>query len=418
MNNKHRVSPRPAANPITERLVSLDALRGFDMFWIMGAVGGEAILHKITKHLEAAHLQETWYGRAVEIAVYQLTHVEWNGFRAYDLIFPLFLFVAGVAMPYSIGWRLKTGDSKRKIALKVIRRGLLLVLLGLIYNGLLSIGFTHQLRWGSVLGRIGLAYMFGGLIYLVTDVRGQALAVAVLLIGYWGAMLYVPVPEYGAGVLEDGKTLADFIDQKLMPGTLYRHHRQQGAESIPDHDPEGLLSTIPAIGTVLLGALAGTWLRSREQSGNRKTAGLILAGLLALVLGWAWSGFQLNPSNESSLTTSPSFVSQLAFPINKNLWSSSFVLWTAGWSLLLLAAFYQVIDIWRIRGWAFFFVVIGANSIVVYMAKRFIDFEKIGAFIVSPGPMTIHPVLTPIVGLGLAWGGLYVMYRKKWFIRI
>ena len=386
------------------------------MFWIIGAVGGEAIIEKIWKHMQASKLDTTWYGRTVGAAAYQLTHPAWNGFRAYDLIFPLFLFIAGAAMPFSLGRRIEQGEAKSKLALRVVRRGLLLVLFGLIYNGLFSVGFTHELRWGSVLGRIGLAYMFGGLIYLVTDVRGQIAAVILLLVGYWAAMLYIPVPGIGAGVLEDGKNLADYIDHRFLPGTPYLHDRVVGNFAILDHDPEGLLSTIPAIGTALLGALAGAWLRSGRRNGTVKSAGLMVAGLMALTLGWAWAGFQINPPETSPL--SPANAWHIVMPINKNLWTSSFVLWTAGWSLILLALFYQVVDVWHLRRWAFFFTVIGANSITIYMAKRFIDFDKIGSFLCSPGPKTIHPMLTPLVGLVLAWGCLYVMYRNRWFLRL
>ncbi|MCE9551890.1 MAG: DUF5009 domain-containing protein [Planctomycetes bacterium] len=261
----------------SQRLLSLDALRGFDMFWI---AGGEGIVHGL------AALSGWWLLEGMKT---QLTHVPWNGFTAYDLIFPLFLFIAGVTLPFSIGRSLEQGEPRWKLALKIVRRGLLLVLLGLIYNGLLKTGFTPQLRWGSVLGRIGLAWMFGALIYLIADLRGQIAAVVVLLLGYWGAMMFVPVPGIGAGVLEPGKTLADYVDQSLMPGRLYIHDKQ--GHNI--RDPEGLFSTIPAVGTALFGALAGAWLRRRpieepHVDGVHKAAGLLLgmaACLFFVVIG-------------------------------------------------------------------------------------------------------------------------------------
>ena len=324
-------------NPMakTDRLVSLDALRGFDMFWI---AGGEGIVHSLA--------ELTGWGVAIWAST-QLRHVAWDGFVFYDMIFPLFLFIAGVAMPFSLTRRAEQGEDKKKLMLHVVRRGLILVVLGVIYNnGLFQMSFAET-RFPSVLGRIGLAYMFAGLIVLNTRLRGQVMWFVGLLVGYWAAMKLIPVPGFGAGQLTMDGSLAGYVDRMVLPGRLYR-----GV-----HDPEGLLSTIPAISTALLGVFAGTLLR-RDLSDlpgmtrQRKALILAAAGVAGLLLGYVW-GF--------------------AFPINKNLWSSSFVLFAGGWSLLLLALFYLVIDVWGYTKWAFFFVVIGMNSILIYMAGSFID---------------------------------------------
>jgi predicted acyltransferase len=190
-----KVKPRPVADvaaepiaavpvdpPAPRRLMSLDALRGFDMFWIIGGEGLVAVL--------AAHTGWQIFHAMEE----QLQHPDWNGFRAYDLIFPLFMFIAGVAMPFSLSKRLERGDGKLRLHAHVIRRGLLLVLLGMIYNGMLLFDFEN-LRYPSVLGRIGLGYMFAGLIFLNTSVRAQVVCVAALLLGYWAALMYIPCPN-------------------------------------------------------------------------------------------------------------------------------------------------------------------------------------------------------------------------------
>ena len=305
------------------RLLSLDAVRGFDMFWL---IGGESIAEAAAKLTGWGWL--VWFSG-------QLHHPEWHGFALYDLIFPLFLFIAGVAMPFSFEKRLAHGDSKARLYGHVIQRGLLLVLLGMIYNGLLNFDWANM-RYPSVLGRIGLAYLFAGLIVLNTRTRGQLLWIAGLLVGYWAALKFIPVPGYGAGDLAPGHTLTDFIDRSLIPGRLYRG----------DRDPEGLFGTIPAIATALAGAVTGQLLKSDRRSGYFKTAVMAIAGVVCLGVAALWN---------------------LDFPINKNLWSSSFVLHCAGLSLLLLALFYLVIDVWRFRAWTLFFVVIGSNSILAYL---------------------------------------------------
>jgi predicted acyltransferase len=366
-----------ASTAPTQRLYSLDALRGFDMFWIMG---GEAIVHAAAKLTGWSGL--VWFSG-------QLEHPEWHGFALYDLIFPLFLFIAGVAMPFSFEKRIERGDTRPQLYRHVIVRGLLLVLLGMIYNGLLQFEWD-TMRYPSVLGRIGLAYLFAGLIVLNSGVRGQILWVVALLVGYWAALRFVPVPGFGAHDLAPGHTLTDWIDRQLIPGQLY-----QG-----DRDPEGLLGSVPAIGTALLGAITGQFLKESRSSGYFKSAAMAAAGILFIALAQLWN---------------------LEFPINKNLWTSSFTLQCAGLSLLLLALFYLLVDVWQLRAWAFPFIVIGSNSIFIYMAEGFIDFEHAANFFFG-GLMGIsgayHALLLAVAIVAVKWLLLYVMYRKRIFLRI
>ncbi|RRA98886.1 acyltransferase family protein [Larkinella rosea] len=364
------------------RLKSLDALRGFDMFWI---AGGEEIFYVLAK--------TTGWAWAAFMAQ-QFTHVEWNGFRPYDCIFPLFLFMAGVSTPFAVGSRLERGVPKGELARKMITRGLILVLLGIIYNNGILVKTLSETRFGSVLGRIGLAGMCGQLIYLYfPNPKVQYAWFAGLLLAYWAMMKLIPVPGCGAGLLTIDCSLAGYIDRSIMPGRLY----------LKVHDPEGLFSTLPAIGTALLGIFSGQLLKSEGRTANRgqKTLWLVLGGLSCLVLGYSWG---------------------LVFPINKNLWTSSFVLVAGGWSVLMLALFYWIIDVKNVSGWAFFFTVIGMNSILIYIAGEFIDFEYAAKFFFE-GILSFfaEPVraVGAIVGLlAVKWAFLYILYTKKVFLRV
>ena len=320
----------------------------------------------------------------------QMEHMAWDGFRFYDMIFPLFLFIAGVAMPFSLTRRLERGDNKRKLMVHVVRRGLILVVLGIIYNNGLF-WFWGEMRFPSVLGRIGLAYLFAGLIVLNTQWRSQVYWFVGLLLGYWAAMMWIPVPGYGAGQLTVDGNLAAYLDRLLLPGRLARDV----------HDPEGLLATIPAVSTALMGALTGNMLRSDTLNPNRKAFLMATVGVIFLLLGWLW-----NPN----------------FPVNKNLWSSSFVLVSGGWSLILLALFYSIIDVWGWKKWAFFFVVIGMNSITIYMAGLLIHFHyTTDAFFGGLLQYLAEPLRLVLWWIGLIlikWAFLYFLYRKKIFLRV
>lgn len=363
--------PQPAPHP---RLRSLDALRGFDMFWIVGGAG----------------MLGAWAGSNdwswLDWAQAQTEHVEWHGFAFWDLIFPLFLFVAGVALPLSFDKRRAQGARDGELALHALRRGLALVLLGLVYNGALKFDFEN-LRYCSVLGRIGLAWMFAALIALRTSWRGQLAWAIALLLGYWAALSWIPVPGFGAGNLAPGASLTDWIDRTLLPGKLYRGVR----------DPEGLLATVPAIATALCGALAGRFLVS-PRAPLAKVTQLAFAGAALIALGAAWG---------------------LVFPLNKNLWTSSFAVWCAGWSTLLLAVVYLVIDVAGWRRGALFFEVIGANAILIYVLQAFVDFDALAQLLFERrGALKLHPALIAGGGLALKWCLLYVFYRRRWFLRV
>jgi len=363
----------------SQRLYSLDALRGFDMFWIMGA---EEIFHGLAKATGAPF----W-----KTIAEQFVHPDWNGFHFYDLIFPLFLFIAGAATPYSVGRELEKGTPRKKLVLRVVRRGLILVLLGIIYNNGLQIRPWSDIRYGSVLGRIGLAYMFANIIYLYTRQRTQIIWFCSILIGYWLLLMFNSAPGFHRGDLTMQGNFASYIDRMILPGKLY----------LGIHDPEGLVSTIPAIATGLLGILAGTLLKNSPLAQGAKALRLALTGVIFIVLAQIWN---------------------IVFPINKNLWSSSFVLQVGGISLLLLASFYYIIDVLGYKKWAFFFTVIGMNSILIYMSGHFIDWEYMNnGFFQWLGQLVGDPynlVVMAMCYVAVKWAFLYVCYKKKIFLRV
>jgi predicted acyltransferase len=360
------------------RLLALDTLRGFDMFWI---IGGDALFQALAK--------VTGWGWAGILAA-QLDHAEWQGFHFYDLIFPLFMFISGVALPYSLLAKAESGANKRGVYLKLVRRALLLVFLGFVYNHLFDLDFGSQ-RYASVLGQIGLAYLFAGLIMLkVRSFKGRLVALAGILFGYAAVQLLVPVPGIGAGVLTPDGTINGFIDRLLLPGRLY--------DKI--FDPEGILCIISATSVTLMGGLAGALLRRERWSGYRKT--LVLAGTGA---GLVAVGFVLKNW----------------YPIIKKAWTSTFDIYAAGWSFLLLAIFYLVVDVRGVRKWTFFFRVIGMNSITIYLGSRMIDFEATSKFLFGglarlSGEAGVLIILAGVVAL--EWLFLYFLYKKKVFLRV
>jgi predicted acyltransferase len=344
------------------------------MFWIIGGTG---------LVISLAHV--LGFDSSVPWLRQQFTHPTWNGFTFYDLIFPLFVFLVGVAMPFSFAKHLDRGEGRGRLYWRICRRTVLLILLGIIYNnGLLKLDLADQ-RFCSVLGRIGLCYFAAALVMLHSSIRGQIAWIVFLLVGYWAAIVWIPVPNFGPGNLAPGATLADYIDRSVLPGTLYARVR----------DPEGLLSTIPAIATTLIGVLAGGWLRESPRNGHVKAAALLLAGAIGLAVGCLWDQ---------------------SFPINKNLWSSSFVLWTGGLSLILLGLFYLVIDVWGWKKWAFVFVVIGANAITIYLAQEWLNFDALGRLAFGHAP--IHRSLLSNAGLVVKWFSLYLLYRQRIFLRL
>ena len=359
------------------RIASIDALRGFDMFWI---TGGEGIIHALARAFPSP---------AMKLLDNQFHHVPWEGFRFYDLIFPLFVFIVGVVLPFSLTKRLEAGANRTQLYRHIVRRLLILFFLGLVYNGLLDLDF-HNLRIAGVLQRIALCYFFAALIVMNTTVRGQAVVTGSLLVGYCLVLKFIPVPAVGAGVLTPDGNLSAYIDQHLLP---------QPFCCFRFGDNEGILSTIPAICTALLGVLAGHWLRGNQPS-KRKLAGLVGSGLVCLMVGLVWGHW---------------------FPIIKNLWTSSYVLFAGGWSLLLLALFYWMIDMRGWKRWAFFFSVIGMNPITIYVLDRLFDFGTIVAiffhgFIDYLGPF--KPLVWQLGIVAVTWSLLYYLFRQKIFLRV
>lgn len=364
-----------------QRLVSLDALRGFDMLFIMGGAG------------LIASLAEWFPCDFTAVLAEQMEHVEWNGLRHHDTIFPLFLFIAGISFPFSLAKQRGQGRSEWAIHRKVLVRGLLLVFLGMVYNGLLDLDFEN-LRVASVLGRIGLAWMFAALIFMHTGWRVRAVITLALLVGYWLLAGFVPAPDAeGADIFTAEGSIVGYIDRILLPGrVLYG--------SI---DPEGILGTVPAIATALLGMFVGESLTSglSQRSGAKVTAWMVLAGIVMLALGLLWGE---------------------VFPVNKKMWTSSFVLVVGAYSTLMFALFYYIIDVLRWRRWTFFFTVIGMNSITIYLAQRFVRFsytsEKLFGGLVGLMPEDSRAFFSQAAYIAVCWLFLYVLYRHRIFLKV
>jgi predicted acyltransferase len=357
------------------RLVSIDALRGFTMLWIIGAA---AVIKR---------LAQLYPNRVTRMLAHQMEHAGWEGCTFMDLIFPLFLFIVGVVLPFSIYRHLEKGERHGRLYLHIVKRTAVLVLFGLINYGLLRFDWPNM-RWSSVLGRIGICYFFASLLVLHTKWRSQLSVAAMILVLYWLAVILVPVPGHGPGVLTPEGCLTTYLDQLLIPGKL-------GLEL---YDRQGVLSTFTALATTLMGVLAGHWLRS-QRSNNHKVAGLACAGLLSLLAGYVWGEF---------------------FVMSRNIWSSPFVLVAGGWSLLLLALFYWVIDVKGYRRWTFFFVVIGMNAITIWVGQHFIDFDEIAAyFLRGAAGLTgsYQPLILACGALSAKWLLLWFLYRNKIFFR-
>ena len=380
---------RPKATP---RVASIDALRGFDMFWIMG---GGAVLTSLGSFIDHP---------IIDTLKVQLEHVEWEGFRFEDLIFPLFLFIVGAVLPFSLERRLDQGFGKFRITWQIFRRAVILVLLGFIIQGFLQLDFANfrrdfaDFRLTGVLQRIGVCYFFGALIVLYFKTPVRVIFFAAILLLYWAALMFIPVPNAGgegiaqAGVITAQGCLPSYIDQIILGNHIHRQFYGFG-------DNEGLLSTFPAIGTVLLGVFAGSWLKS-PRGKAAKLFGLIFGGGAGVGLGYLWG---------------------LQFPIIKVIWTSSYVLFAGGWSLLLLAFFYLWIDVFHLKITLFFFLVIGMNPIFIFVVPRFIDFAKISDYFlggVLPLAIGYEDFLTVLSVFAVKWLFLYFLYRHRIFFKV
>jgi predicted acyltransferase len=364
------------------RILSIDALRGLDMLMIVG----------VDRLVRA---WADWSGSPLASTVVgQFEHVEWEGFRFYDLIFPLFLFLVGAVLPFSLGKF--DGQGRGAAYRRIARRVALLFALGLLCNNVLQFDWEN-LRVAGVLQRIALCYGIAAVIVLNASTRVQVIASAAILLGYWALLAGVAPPGGEPGDYSKEGNLAGWVDRHFLPGRIMEPYYGFG-------DNEGLLSTIPAVATTLIGALAGAWLRS-SRGDWEKVAGLAASGGAALALGWTWGQW---------------------FPVIKNLWTSSFVLVAGGWSLLLLASFYAVIDAIGWRRWAFPLVVVGVNAITIYVVPRFLDFDHMAQFFLGGvyassdrwigGDFT--PVAAAIGALIAKWLFLYYLYKRRIFLRV
>jgi predicted acyltransferase len=265
-----------------------------------------------------------------------LEHAEWNGWTPTDLIFPFFLFIVGVAIPLAFGKRIERGDSRRALFIKVLYRSAIIFLIGEFLAGFPYFHLS-TIRIPGVLQRIAVCYFFASIIYLTSRPRTIAIIGVVLLIVYWLLMTHVPAPGFYAGDLSKEGSLASYVDRAIFGPHVWK----QGIV----YDPEGILSTMGALATALLGVLTGFTLRSKDRTPIEKVAHLFLAGISCLIIGWIWNAW---------------------FPINKALWTSSYVFFTGGLALEFLALCYWLIDIKGYRRWTKPFVIFGVNAIVLF----------------------------------------------------
>ncbi|MBD2202600.1 acyltransferase family protein [Calothrix sp. FACHB-1219] len=343
-----------------------------------------------------------------------LAHADWHGCTPTDLVFPFFLFIIGVAMTFSLSKYTEGEKPQSGVYWRILRRAAILFVLGLVLNGFWNKGIWtfdfSSIRLMGVLQRISLAYLFASFTVLKLPRKGQWILAAVLLIGYWLAMMYIPVPGYGAGVLTREGNFGAFIDRLIIP----KAHLYKGDGFNFLGDPEGLFSTISAIVSVLAGYFAGQWIRSQPVQ-SRTSIGLVLFGVGCLIVGSAWGWI---------------------FPINKKIWTSSYVVFTSGWALLLLAACYELIEVRRIKRWSKPFEIMGLNAIALFVASvlmiKILVRTNIGTG--ENAPNTFNWIYQNVFA---SWAGTFngsflfalvtvlfwwlvavIMYRQRWFVKV
>jgi len=386
------VAPKP------ERLLSLDVLRGFDMFWI---VGGEGIFHTLAA---ATGLQ------FFIVLSNQLEHVKWEGFHFYDLIFPLFLFMMGASIPYALIAKIEKGVPRAAIYKKVVRRWAILFLFGLIYNQAWVTDWAHP-RVGSVLGQLAFGYLAASLIALTsTKLRTIVTWLAGVMAANALIQFLVPVPGFGRGVFTPQGSVNYYIDKLFMPGsflyyitpdgTTYSLKQARPPDAFPMYGVEGFLDWFSASIIALMGLTAGLILRNPRIPPKRKVAIFLVTGACCLA---------------------SALILKRWYPIIKLLQTDTFYLYAGGFCFILLALFYLVIDVWKVQRWGFFFQVIGMNAITVYMGFQLIEVDRTSGVLVGGlakylGPY--GPVLISVVTVALMWSTLYMLYRKKIFLRV
>lgn len=379
-----------------ERLVSLDAYRGF-------TIAGMILVNNPGSW---SHIYP------------QLAHAEWHGWTFTDWIFPFFLWIVGVAMTFSFAVRKSRGDTKEKLLLNVLRRSAIIFALGIFLAGFpFGLLWNHHFSWETiripgVLQRIAICYFIASLIYLYTNMRGQIIAIGVLFVSYWLMMFYIPVPEIGAGLFEKGKNFAAYIDSLILNGHMWGVSKTW--------DPEGIVSTIPAIATTLFGAITGDYLRTSEHSKTEQSAWMFVFGAGFLLLG--------------------AFL-DMWMPINKSLWTVSYSIFMNGWALCIFGIFYFLIDAKGIKKWAYPFVVYGMNAIFIFVLSGVVGRTMgLWKFTVqlSDGSLAEVPLKTiimqnifepyfsplnaslmhAIVWIMVMYFIVWIMYKKNWFVKV
>ncbi|MDB6058174.1 MAG: hypothetical protein JWO95_2018 [Verrucomicrobiales bacterium] len=376
-----------APHPARPRLLCLDALRGFDMFWI---VGGDQLIRAFHK-ISDIPLTRTLFDQMEHAADEQKViaskpgPVEWAGFHFYDLMFPLFVFMVGISIVYSVPRMLEERGRAATIG-RIIKRSALLVFFGVVYMAWGYGGF-----WlAGVLQRIGTSYLFAALLFCFFRPKALVAICSACLVGYWALLRFVPMPGVDHPSFEHGLNLAFWIDQHFLPGNKF----------------EGtILSTIPSVANCLLGVFAGLLITNEKIADTRKPIWLIGAGLTSLVIGYTWGEF---------------------FPIIKMLWTSTYVLVACGYSAILLGVFYQVIEIWKIRKWATPFVWIGSNAITIYLVSAFFGFRKLAGRFTGGEVQQFFDahlwnsgeLVRAVVALALMFCVVRFLYTRKIFIRL
>jgi len=373
--------------PGSTRLYSLDALRGFDMLWI---IGGERVVSYLAKATNLGFMQT--------LAV-QFEHVEWEGFRCYDLIMPLFLFMVGMAIPFSMNKRIASGESHRKILLHAIKRSAILFLLGgMCQCNFLTLDPSKMFFMHDTLQSIAVGYFISLLIYIKASPKWQVGITVSLVLAFWVILYLVPVPGHAAGICTPDVNTSRYFEHWLLG-----HF-----DDAPSHYT-WVLSSLGFVATVMTGVFASriiisntfklSFLKFQNQM-TSKAFMIALVGAIMVILG---------------------SIINLKYPIVKHIWNPTFVIFSSGLCFLLMATFYYLIDVKGLQRWSFWLRVIGMNSIFVYMATHFIDFESVVQRVIfglEQFTLAYYPFIKSVAALGLIYIILYWMYKKGTFIKV
>lgn len=367
--------PAVTANQETaqERIFSIDVLRGFDMLWILGAADCVSALAKAFPNPVLAFLDV------------QMEHVDWEGFRFYDLIFPLFVFLMGMSMTYSLDKRLAT-QGRMQVYKHIVARSVLLFIAGLIYYGGMKKILTQDIMWG-VLSRMGVCYLFAGFLYVWCRPRTLIAVSVAILLGYWALFTFVPVPGTGMTGCSESVNWCRYIDEHIPP--CY------------EFSTEDLLSHLPAIVSCLLGVLAALFLRRTDYPPERKVMLFLGAGVVMAATGYLWG---------------------MQFWVVKKLWTSSYVLVAGGYSCILFGIFYWITDVRRWRAWTPFCIWVGMNPIALYLSEPFIQYRRAADSLVGGPVATLFgayaPLLTQCTELALVLTLAHFLFKRKIFLRL